>query len=574
MDKPYHIIDFGLEALIESFLSNEQENTLREIQISKLRKNSHIKFIYKLLDRELKCQTIIVEYNYTDLDYLDDFAFYHVRCHEKYKSVCTRLHFFSKRLTEQKFLKLLDLPQKDKQVTEINKFYLGFIVVRPLPKTIVGRTILSPPKIENMTYFCTKQYSANLFGLQFLIPNSLAFQQQDRAVAACATIALWSAFHKVSELFVTSLPKASTITKSATASYSEQRSFPSSGLTIQQMRNAITSLGLETQIQQGNLTELMPAIYAYMNMNIPIILNISIVEKKGDEECKYIGEHAITLVGYKNGDRHNDLLDFSGINIKNNFISHLSVHDDQIGPFALLSVVHQNENQETTQLFNTLFDNFNVPDSGTKKLRKNRDSILLSYENDDEKLFFIASGLLIPIYAKIRVSFTDIYEHIKKINAIVRSIYIDILSRTDNRFSQKSDEAKYNTVSQKLEWEIVLTTNNVLKQNIKDTVDQITKTQSEQLSSDRIIKNARTILLKQHPKYMWCVSLKDSQTKTNIFDIYADATGTPHAFPMYGMMWYEDGTQILFKKVIDRSPGYLDEYSESQELQFLKTNLK
>src|SRR2546423_7909731 len=40
-------------------------------------------------------RTIVVEEDYTDRDFLEDYAAYFVRCFRSYKKTCTRLHFFS-----------------------------------------------------------------------------------------------------------------------------------------------------------------------------------------------------------------------------------------------------------------------------------------------------------------------------------------------------------------------------------------------------------------------------------------------------------------------------------------------
>jgi len=75
---------------------------------------------------------------------------------------------------------------------QLDSNYLGFMVLKPLPQTIVGRTCFKTyPDDGNRRHFPTlHKYSSNLFGLPLTV-NSLAYQEQDKVVAACATSALW-----------------------------------------------------------------------------------------------------------------------------------------------------------------------------------------------------------------------------------------------------------------------------------------------------------------------------------------------------------------------------------------------
>src|SRR5690606_20144166 len=74
----------------------------------------------------------------------------------------------------------------------------GFVVIRPIPNTPLGRTVLriypdktpSTPRITNPS----RQYECHVAGLTLKI-EGLAWQQQDQGVGGCATVALWSMLH-------------------------------------------------------------------------------------------------------------------------------------------------------------------------------------------------------------------------------------------------------------------------------------------------------------------------------------------------------------------------------------------
>ena len=91
---------------------------------------------------KLKAKTIVVETLYTDGDFLDDYAAYYVRCLGKYRSRCVRLHFFQAAFDNNKLQSAAKRRSRSLNERILQKAYLGFIVVKPLPETIVGRTCL------------------------------------------------------------------------------------------------------------------------------------------------------------------------------------------------------------------------------------------------------------------------------------------------------------------------------------------------------------------------------------------------------------------------------------------------
>jgi hypothetical protein len=150
----------------------------------------------------MQAATIVVEDPYTDADFLDDFTAYYARCYSPFGRRCKRLHFFRRDLTEEAFLELLRNPALE-EAGSLQTDYLGFVVVRPLPQTVIGRCILRTYDGDGGARRqspVNRRYRVNLFGFDLHI-DGLAYQEQDTVLAACATVALWSAFHKTGELF-------------------------------------------------------------------------------------------------------------------------------------------------------------------------------------------------------------------------------------------------------------------------------------------------------------------------------------------------------------------------------------
>src|SRR5687768_17318561 len=163
-----------------SALSNDQ-CTPDEVAAKK-----RAQYLYEYLS-DIGARTIVVEPEYTDGDYLDDFASFYVRCHQNYERRCKRLHFFSAEVSED----VLRAALLEADRSTLREAYLGFVVARPLPKAIVGRTLLKtyPPDGARRHYTVVRDYDANLFGITLSV-RSLPYQEQDSVLAACATVAL------------------------------------------------------------------------------------------------------------------------------------------------------------------------------------------------------------------------------------------------------------------------------------------------------------------------------------------------------------------------------------------------
>jgi len=219
-----------------------------KIPAGELDTKAHINYFTDYF-QAVKAKTFVVENDYVDHDYLEDHAEYYVRCFSEYKRKCARLHFFKINFSTGDFESLLKGEDCPLSSQLLQKAYLGFVVVKPLPKTIIGRTCLGTYEHEGRRHFpITRAYSANLFGIELAVESSLAFQEQDTVVAACATSALWSVFQGTGKLFQHAIPSPSAITKTATEHITDcerTRAFPSKGLDVIEMARAIKSVDLE-----------------------------------------------------------------------------------------------------------------------------------------------------------------------------------------------------------------------------------------------------------------------------------------------------------------------------------------
>lgn len=205
----FDVIPYSVDNLIRCFVSSSLNLNAVEGVGEKL----HLDYFTEYFS-ELGAQTILAEHDYIDRDYLEDYAAYYDRCLQDYSRRTHRLHFFSIAFTSADFeVCLLGKPLQLVEA-EIRRSYLGFVVVKPLPQSFVGRTCLVtyPDDGVRRHFPSLRTYDVHLFGLD-LEARSLAYQEQDHVVAACATSAIWSCLQGTGTLFQHIIPPPVKITR-------------------------------------------------------------------------------------------------------------------------------------------------------------------------------------------------------------------------------------------------------------------------------------------------------------------------------------------------------------------------
>lgn len=361
---------------------------------------------------------MLVEHRYVDRDYLEDFAAYYVSCFRPYERFCQRLHFFDELFTQAEVEELLEIGNVD-VAARFRASYLGFIVLRPLPVAVVGRTCLRTyPEEGKRHYPITREYSVSLFGLALGV-RTLAFQEQDRVAAACATSALWSTFHGTGMRFQHPIPSPVQITRQATErGLLSGRVLPSHGLTLEQMVDAVKSVGLEPELLPvTSQQQLQECVYAYLQAAIPLML-VGRLRDEGAEHAR--GLHAVAVTGYG--------MDCSSRSSAGLFKSmahsmdRLYCHDDQVGPFARM-----------------------VFDGGTRL----RTSWSLG---GSCVVHFEPTHLLVPLYHKVRLPFEQVLKDV----------------RGFDRFGRFLVESGLSSYPGDLEWDIALCSVNDYKSRIQN----------------------------------------------------------------------------------------------------------
>jgi hypothetical protein len=343
-----------------------------------------------LRDHESPCRTVVIERHYIDRDYMEDHSVFYSRNLYPYPNWCQRAHFFSieQDVVKQKLKELVQLPRSQglKEAKEAYKrfsdeAYLGFAVIKPLFGCPVGRTVLKQygpdaGKGLRREFQCTRQYSAHLGGVELTV-RGLAFQQQDIGVSACATTALWTSLQKVRDVEELGAATPAQITRLASQyTLPFGRSMPSEGLSVDQMCQAVQSLGISPNLLRA--TDYVTARGYLHSASKSGFAQVLILENASNPD----EAHAVTVAGMKVGKPISSLVP-DELADRASELKSLYVHDDRTGPYLRADLVRRS----ATKLLLDIGYGFG----------KNRLS---------EK--WALTHILIPMHGKIRLSFDEL----------------------------------------------------------------------------------------------------------------------------------------------------------------------
>jgi hypothetical protein len=301
---------------------------------------------------DLGAATIIEEPSYFDRDYLAEFSAFYSTSSRGYSNSCRRLHLFSIGVDSAHAHFHAALADETPALVELQRHYLGFVVIRPIHATPLGRTVLrwypeTWPEIPRVTR-PAREYEVHLAGLTLSV-HGLAWQQQDSGVGACATVALWTMFHSSALDEHHAVPTTVEITRSAKAQWPlTRRIFPAAdGLVVDQLCQAIRAQGLLPAVLDGDREILLNGTQtsrafsrerfaatcaAWLRSGYPALIAVQALENSGAAA----GGHAVCAVGFRPGltpsAAMGDALEADGS------LEHLYLHDDNLGPSVRFSL--------------------------------------------------------------------------------------------------------------------------------------------------------------------------------------------------------------------------------------------
>lgn len=189
--------------------------------------------------------TVVIEYDYVDATYRDEYyKFYSTKLHHYHRN-CTRISFFEPGVLYP------GVPVDYSNVDEITSRYLGFLVIRPI-KACIGRNIISPqalkPQLSDIA-ICKVCVNTTVLGLKVSV-EGFPHSSQDGEMMACAETSLWSIAEYYGHKYPRYRPVAPTEIMEAMRPSSYQRQLPSQGLTFSQISIGMRTFGFSPEVYQ------------------------------------------------------------------------------------------------------------------------------------------------------------------------------------------------------------------------------------------------------------------------------------------------------------------------------------
>ena len=297
--------------------------------------------------KEIGCQTVIVENHYIDHVFMQDDVVYYVRSLRSYPNFTKRAHFFSQSFDDTYWHEIIGRAgdgEYSKIQETLQACYIGFSVIRPLPGSPVGRTVLparatNAPKETCSSFNAVRCHKVHLAGFSLHV-EGVPFQSQDQGVSACATTALWSALDCVAATEKITVSSPASITESATRyPLQEGRPFPNEGLTVRQICEATRAAGFSPLVIRGNsVADDALQIFSYARSGFAPVLALLPAEGEGHG-------HMVCCVGL----RKEPTTPQTDLNIKfreaSSGLKGLYIHDDRLGPYAFAKLSSLTDSQ-------------------------------------------------------------------------------------------------------------------------------------------------------------------------------------------------------------------------------------
>lgn len=191
----------------------------------------------RLMKGAVKKTVICMEYPYVDEYYRDTYYSYYSRKHTPYNRFCFRLSFFTHTVSIENFY----------SIENLEEYFLGYAVLRPTPKRIIGTTFLSPKLYGNLEMsVCLCHKTVSILG-RFLTVYGFPFSGQDGEMNTCSETAIALIF----DYFSNRYNRYSRLLPSqiaAAISGIVDRKQPSKGVDIDTVASVMNSFGVNSKL--------------------------------------------------------------------------------------------------------------------------------------------------------------------------------------------------------------------------------------------------------------------------------------------------------------------------------------
>ena len=289
LHEPQDVIVIHSEEELESFLIDVLELGEKMESEETLQEDSSYKILFSLLKR-VHVFTAAIEEKYVDRIYRDSY-YMHFSCkHGEYSRFCKRLFVFKGNVFEgttvEKFFNL--------DAGELQKKFVGTIVIRPLREGKVGRSLINPYfMLENENiYLRYAKYSVAIYGMRFQI-NAFPFSMQDGETTTCAEITILNLMDYFSRKYSEYKSILPSEIVEIVGENSFERTLPSRGLMYSTITKFFSEAGFDPRLYRQNvftdMSQFKRVMHYYIESGIPVAVGVKINEKT---------KHSIACIGH------------------------------------------------------------------------------------------------------------------------------------------------------------------------------------------------------------------------------------------------------------------------------------
>lgn len=210
----------------------------------------------------------VIESPYADSMYRDSYYSYFATKLKDYKRDCIRLSFFDGPITVNDF-------REPAGLLTLQERYRGFIVLRPTPPNVIGRSIINPAALQEDDFVCvTSSYPSSVYSVK-LEAKGFPHSSQDAEMISCAETSIWAIMEYFSSKYTEYRSAPPSMIIDVLKSRSDVRLIPTGGLQVRQISFAIREFGFATKIysrlEYGDVA-FRQAFSTYIESGLPLIV--------------------------------------------------------------------------------------------------------------------------------------------------------------------------------------------------------------------------------------------------------------------------------------------------------------
>lgn len=417
--------------------------------------------------------TVVAEPNYVDRQYRDSYYSYFSQKYSEYERNCLRIAFFEGKISQEQFADC---------TFDLEKIFIGTVVLRPLEVGNIGQTLLNPKKLNVKGYFRTCVFRVMVYGRKLNI-EAFPYSSQDGETMTCAETVLFNLIYyygtKYSEYRI--LMPSEILQDIERESY--ERVLPSMGVYESNMAKVLSDAHFYPRIysyQEG----FGDILYSYIESGIPLILSLP--------------EHVVSCVGH-------------GLIRKELCFSDME---------KLTETLKVNQKEYYTMSTETLCDEYIVMDDNeTPYYKTTLDDIVIKYANNPDAVSNVEAikskdvSIIVPLYRRIFIDAA-------RAESIFKSLFLENDIFLDDIRSAYSDETWGIKKDNPFVWRMYLTAS----RSYKDFKTR--KTSSEELKYFYMECSL--------PRFIWVLEIGSmdeyllSPSRARV-EILLDATSSPYS---------------------------------------------